>query len=394
MIVASQFRSSAMKLSSSFVQIQLFVLLFWRTPAARADPFEGWFDSRFIKEAIRDPSLIYFHRMAYLFEDISSTLRFRSRVSDSTGRWYEVEPTNDTNYHPRLENCVVYVPAMKKVYMIGGVRSIDLPVDIYDPFTRTWSAGTGPGVQLDHFQCVVVDDKIWIPTAWDNEVGIDKVIVYDPASDTWDMTTRDGLPEERRRGGAAAVVVDRDIYVLFGNQGGHKNGTSVVWADKYNIDSNTWSILPDGNFGRDHTGGGYVDGRICVAGGRIASQGVLSPVLQTECFDPINNEWDVEADIPGHGRSGSAYGMTVDGQLMVAGGEYEVIAESDVHTFDGSTWTTQTRLRIGRHGTFIATIPECNQMILPGGSSERGSGFMLQSTDVFYASGEKEDCVE
>lgn len=85
--------------------------------------------------------------------------------------------------------------------------------------------------------------------------------------------------------------------------------------------------------------------------------------------------------------------MTCDGQLMVAGGEYNEIADSMVHTFDGTKWTTQHRMRMPRHATHLVYIPDCNQMVTAAGSAKRGSGFMLGSTDVFFGNGNKEECV-
>lgn len=154
---------------------------------------------------------------------------------------------------------------------------------------------------------------IWIVAAWTGrdsnqfEDGLASILVYDPARDTWDTTSRAGLPESRRRGGAAVVADGTDIYVMFGNQGGHGPGTSVAWADKYDTILDTWSELPDGTYRRDHTGGGLIGGRICVAGGRITNMGLSATVLPTECYDPETTSWSIEADIPGRGSSGSLY---------------------------------------------------------------------------------------
>jgi N-acetylneuraminic acid mutarotase len=150
------------------------------------------------------------------------------------------------------------------------------------------------------------------------------VQIYDPATNQW--STKAGLPEPRRRGGAASVLVGRKIYVSHGNRGGHETGdfaTSYNWLDYYDIDLDTWvTNLPDAPSSRDHTGGVYVNGEICVAGGRDGgSIGFFDKVvLQTDCYNPSTNTWSVRANIP-QGRAGAAYGTTCDGKMMVVGGE-------------------------------------------------------------------------
>lgn len=251
---------------------------------------------------------------------------------------------------------------------------------------------------MDHFQCIAVEDKIWIVASWVGPLGdeeaLTNIVIYDPLADTWDMT-KEGLPESRRRGAAAVVGVGTDIFVLFGNQGGHNEGTSVTWADKYDTVADTWTRLPNAKYGRDHAGGGLMtDGRICVAGGRESREGRLATVKPTECFDPATSTWTIEADIPGRGSSGSIYGTTCDGQLMVAGGEYgPLAADNMVYTFDGTKWMKQNRLRVGRHATYMVHIPDCNQMVVAAGSSMAGSLLKVSSTDIYSGNRINEECI-
>jgi hypothetical protein len=118
------------------------------------------------------------------------------------------------------------------------------------------------------------------------------------------------LPEPRRRGGAASVLVGRKIYVSHGNRGGHETGnhsTTLGWLDYYDLDENKWyTNLPDAPNPRDHTGGAYVNGRFCVAGGRDGGDPDFfnKVILPTDCYDPVTNTWSMEANIP-QGRAGS-----------------------------------------------------------------------------------------
>lgn len=202
------------------------------------------------------------------------------------------------------------------------------------------------------------------------------------------------MPEARRRGGAASVLVGRRIYVSHGNRGGHETAnfsTSLGWLDYYDIDSDVWvTNLPDAPNPRDHTGGALVNGRICVAGGRDGgSIGFFNEtILPTDCYDPATNTWTVEANIP-QGRAGSSYGRTCDGKLMVAGGEGYKKAWPNVDVFDGTSWTTIDRLNIARHGSGLAVDCRCNQIYIASGSRIQGGSVKTEipSVETFFPGG-------
>ena len=62
-------------------------------------------------------------------------------------------------------------------------------------------------------------------------------------------------------------------------------------------------------------------------------------------------------------RSGSAYGTSCDGKLIVAGGERSISSQVDV--FDGQNWQTFTNgLNDSRHGTGLAIDCERNRIYI------------------------------
>jgi large repetitive protein len=77
-----------------------------------------------------------------------------------TGQWIEVD--KNASITPRHEACFVMVG--NKAYLLSG-RGVK-PVDIYDPVTRTWTAGPVPPLEIHHTQCVAADNKIWIVSSW------------------------------------------------------------------------------------------------------------------------------------------------------------------------------------------------------------------------------------
>jgi hypothetical protein len=215
--------------------------------------------------------------------------------------------------------------------------------------------------------------------------------------DKW--LTKPGLPEERRRGAAASVLVGQRIYVSHGNRGGHETGnfsTTLGWLDYYDITQGRWyTNLPNAPNPRDHTGGAFINGRICVAGGRNGGEINFfnNVVLPTDCYDPIKQKWTVEANIP-QGRAGSSYGTTCDGKLIIAGGEGFGRAYSNVDIFDGKAWTSIDNLNIGRHGSGLAVDCICEQIHIASGARTQGGSQEIKSVETLFANGVDVPCLK
>jgi hypothetical protein len=180
------------------------------------------------------------------------------------------------------------------------------------------------------------------------------------------------------------------LYFLL-STGGHNTGALVLGLfDVYNPATNTWRALPDAPNPRDHTGGGILtdssgDTLFCVSGGRDSSHPVFFNefVLPTDCYNFQSEEWEVRANIPTP-RAGSAYGITCDGRLMVAGGEGNDVAWDTVEVFNGEVWETFPSLKTARHGTGLAMDCGCSQIHIASGSGKQGA-FDLASTETFFS---------
>lgn len=306
-------------------------------------------------------------------------------VTPPEPKWALVDTTGQPT--KRHEACFVMVDG--KGYLLGG-RGSTKPVDVFDPLTRTWAQKAGAGVELHHMQCVAVGSRVFIVSAWvggyPNERNHDNIYIYDTDMNRW--STKRGLPEPRRRGGASAVLRNGKIYVTHGNRGGHgSQATTLGWMDAYDIASDTWETnLPNAPHPRDHTGGAMVNGKLCVAGGRDGgvSDFFNSPVLPTDCYNFGTSEWETHANIPA-GRAGSAYGLTCDGHMMIAGGEGSGKAFNNVDLFDGSSWTSAQPLQTGRHGSGLAVAScECGQILIASGAESQGGGREISSTEIYF----------
>lgn len=178
-----------------------------------------------------------------------------------------------------------------------------------------------------------------------------------------------------------------------GGHGGHAE--SLAWLDAYDIEKNIWTTdLPNGPTPRDHTGGGILDGRLCVAGGRDGGDPKYQkkPVRETDCYNFDTGMWSVEKKMP-VGRAGSAYGVTCGGMLAVAGGEGFGKAFDQVHFFNGKRWFWGPKLQRARHGSALAIHScECGQISIASGSGGQGGGPELRTVETLFNVGQTESC--
>lgn len=291
---------------------------------------------------------------------------------------------------PRHEACYVMVDG--KGYLIGGRGR--KPVDVYDPVTRSWTEKSTPNADLHHMQCVAADSKVFIVSSWTGgfpeERNREDIYIYDTKADVW--FTKAGLPEERSRGAAAAVYYKGKIYLTHGNRGGHgSQATSLGWMDAYDIYKDSWEInLPTAPHPRDHTGGVIVNDKLCVAGGRNGGEDdyFYKPTLPTDCFNFKSYKWETHANIPA-GRAGAGYGVTCDGRMMVAGGEGDDKAFSDVDLFDGTKWISGPPLQEARHGSGVAVGScECGLITIASGAENQGGAKELTSVETYFPDGD------
>ena len=136
----------------------------------------------------------------------------------------------------------------------------------------------------------------------------------------------------------------------------------------------------------DHTGGAWINGRICVAGGRNGGEIGWPEVAPTDCYDVATRTWSVEAPIP-NPRAGSSYGTSCDGSLLVAGGEGSGKAWDTVEVFDGTSWSSLKNLVVGRHGSGLAVDCVCDTITIASGASGQGGGPEIRSVEMYFANG-------
>ncbi|WPP51258.1 Kelch repeat-containing protein [Catalinimonas niigatensis] len=306
-----------------------------------------------------------------------------STAVETEAKWTNVSSKNDPT--ARHENAFTEVDG--KFYLVGGRG--DRPVDIYDPQTQEWSQGKNPPLEMNHFQAVSYDGKLYVMGAltggFPDEKPIPNIYIYDPETDEW--TEGPEIPEGRRRGAAGAFAYNDKLYLVNGIQNGHTDGY-VSWLDEYDPATNTWTSLADAPHQRDHVQAVVADNKIYVAGGRTTSnatgQTLELTVPEVDVYDFASGEWStLENDIPTM-RAGTT-SVVLGDKVIVIGGESGAMeaAHHQVEALDINTgeWESLPSLNRGRHGT--QAIVYDDKIYIAAGSGNRGGGPELTSMEVY-----------
>ncbi|MCM2679878.1 Kelch repeat-containing protein [Echinimonas agarilytica] len=260
---------------------------------------------------------------------------------------------------PRHE--AAFVEYQGKFYALGGRRIQS--VDVYDPQTSQWHQGTPPPFQIHHVQPVIYQDKIVFAGAmtggYPTEPPVKNLMYYLPLQDRWEVGP--AIPTNRLRGGAGAVILGDQLYLVSGIQNGHTDG-HVPWLDRYDFVSDQWTVLADAPRSRDHFQAAFINGKIYALGGRRTSKAtgqVFSlTVPEVDVYDIQSDNWKT---LPRHQniptpRAGSM-SLTVEPYIVVVGGETQraTPAHNEVEAFNVRTeqWYSWPNLVEGRHGSGV-----------------------------------------
>lgn len=292
---------------------------------------------------------------------------------DACGEWEFIEPVSG-EVIKRHEGAFAAVDG--KLYLMGGRRV--QPVQAYDPATGAWTNLSKPPMEMHHFQGVTWGKKIVCVGAmtgrFPGETPVENVYLYDTETDTWEKGLE--IPEDRRRGGAGAVLHEGWIYVVSGIIDGHRSGW-VKWFDRFNPETGEWQRLPDAPTERDHFQTGVVSGQLIAAGGRRSGKGgVFQDVReQVDLYDLASGAWRTlppEGNIPTP-RAG-CMAIVIGDELVIAGGEvgYTNKAMDCVEAINPvtGTWSIWPKMPEGRHASQLAYLD--GALWIGSGANARG----------------------
>lgn len=177
-----------------------------------------------------------------------------------------------------------------KIYVIGGITDghwfgwVNW-FDEYDPATNTWKILPDAPRVRDHFQAVILNDKLYVAggrrsstsTGQTFDLTIPEVDVYDFAYGSWStLPAGSNLPTPRA--GASNVVLGNEIIVI----GGESGIQTAAYKETHALDviTNKWRRLADLQVGRHGTGAVVSNKDIYIASGPGNRGG--TPLLTTQ----------------------------------------------------------------------------------------------------------------
>ena len=304
-------------------------------------------------------------------------------------RWTKIETKTEGDVTGRHEN--TFVEYKGKFYLLGG-RGVN-PVNVFDPNTNTWEVKGKSPMEIHHFQGVVHKKAIYLIGAmtggYPKEPPMKNIWIYYPETDTWEEGPE--IPENRRRGGAGAVLYNDKIYMVGGIKFGHYSGTTNYF-DSYDLKTGRWETLTDAPHVRDHFPAIVVDDKLYCVGGRNTSvhhpdnfAAFFSAVIpQVDYYDFKEERWyTMKEQLPVPTAAGGM--VNIGNKLVYMGGEgSQAQAYNQTQSLDITTgkWTQLAPLYIGRHGS--SAILHENNIYIAAGSPNRGGG-NLTSIEVFSA---------
>lgn len=174
-----------------------------------------------------------------------------------------------------------------KIYLVAGILDGHWDghvkwLDAFDPKTGEWEQLADAPHARDHFQAVVIGDKMYVAggrrssakTGETFKLSVGEVDIYDFKAGTW-STAEETIPTERA--GTYAVAWKGRVLVLGGESGAQESAHAEVEA--FDPKTGHWESLPKLHQGRHGTGVAVAKGKLWVAAGSANRGG--GPELNT-----------------------------------------------------------------------------------------------------------------
>ncbi len=239
---------------------------------------------------------------------------------------------------PQGANEVIGAAVNGQVLVYGGQDPKSAAMGIFwkfDPASGQWAKLPSNPVPVHHAAAASIGSKMYVVGGFripDSGKGgwfpENKLWMFDLDTQTW--TRLPDMPTPR--GALAATVADGKIYVIGGARipDGAKidalTGGSPVellgTVEVFDTRTQTWSARKPMPTPRNHMDASHVDGKIYVIGGRVGScfsGGWSTNVFMNEAYDIATDTWATRAPMPTP-RSGTGSAV-VDGRISVLGGE-------------------------------------------------------------------------
>jgi DNA-binding CsgD family transcriptional regulator len=243
-------------------------------------------------------------------------------------RWSSMAPL------PTLRSRFAAAYFEDKVYVIAG-DSVDGAtglVEVYDPSTNGWRAGSPKPVPVSNVAAAVVAGKIYVAGGFTaSEEVIADLEIYDPASDSWEP----GAPLPLPLCAYAVGVVDQKMYLF----GGWTGSAYLPSTYEYDTATDTWSEKSPMPSARGFAGAGVVDGKVYVVGGfdgreEFATVEEYDPALDDGEQDP----WSAKPSMLMR-RGGLGVASVGNTVYAIGGGWHGYLAYNERYDPTTETWS-------------------------------------------------------
>lgn len=303
---------------------------------------------------------------------VTGTTTTLSGARHDSNSWKLVQTNQHAYMDARHEAGAVVVD--NSIYVLGGRQGEK--VQAYNIKSGQWTTLGSPPIELHHFQPVALGKNIYVAGAFTGYFPDEKPVehIYRFNTETAEWFEESSIPANRLRGSTGAVVHNGLIYLLGGNQNGHR-GPAVPWFDVYDPVTKSWSILEDAPHSRDHASAAKIQNKLIFTSGRQSQlpNFAANTVSETDIYDFTTRTWKTAENAIPTERAGAMI-VTMEDNVIVIGGESanKILSHAEVESFNVQTeaWSTLPSLIVGRHSGVAVTVDKTIHVI--SGNAARG----------------------
>ena len=318
--------------------------------------------------------------------DSTLNLTFASVVNNATLSAIEVAPLSTTPATKITWKTVAPSPVVRaeasgavvngKLYLIGGYYSTDTAIiaqkrcDVYDPATNSWKRLSDMPIAFTHCGVAVDGATIWLVGQYTGNhpgPGSAQVWKYNTATNAWSR----GPDLPAARGAGAAAIVGRNLHYFGGMDATRTNEQGEHWVLNLDNPAGGWQAKASLPNPRNHLGGAALGGKIYAIGGQHGQEEVQDAQSDVHRYDPATNAWTKVASLPGARSHLSGSVFTMNGKLIVIGGETKFLTQtSTIYSYDPATnkWSLLGNLPAPR-STAITGFVAPNKIIVSTGNN-------------------------
>jgi len=274
-----------------------------------------------------------------------------SGLSNTATTWAQVNLGNAWNSRaslPTARSGVASGIINGLYYQAGGKNTSGAQVnvlEVYDPNLNTWATKAPMTNGVYNGAQGVIDNKLYVVGGWTETLPNEWMQIYDPGTNSWSAgTSLPDLGPLLRNGTNTSAVINRKLYVLISEDGwdGYRKRLFV-----FDPDNPGWTEKAQPASIHDEGGAGAYDGKFYVFGGYDGSVAINT----VECYNPGDDTWSTCAPMPTARRGLSA---VVAGDKIYAIGGFVGSAASpsdtvEIYDPNLNSWTTGNSLPSKRY---------------------------------------------